>query len=62
MRKSVSYANNKGADQPAHHCSLVSTFGVHCLLSIDSITAVEMRMRTAYVCMIYGLVRIPDLV
>ena len=25
------YANNKGADQPAHPCSLISTFVVRCL-------------------------------
>ena len=25
------YANNKGADQPAHPRSLISTFVVHCL-------------------------------
>ena len=25
------YANNKGADQPAHPCNLISTFVVHCL-------------------------------
>ena len=28
------YANNNGADQPAHPCSLISTFVVHCLDSI----------------------------
>ena len=28
------YANNKGADQPAHPGSLISTFVVHCLLNI----------------------------
>ena len=31
----MSYANNKGADQPAHLCSLISTFVVHCLYSIS---------------------------
>ena len=30
----MSYANNKGADQPAHPRSLISTFVVHCLDSI----------------------------
>ena len=25
------YGNNKGADQPAHRCSLISTFVVRCL-------------------------------
>ena len=35
MRKPVmSYANNKGADQPAHPCSLISAFVVRCLDSI----------------------------
>ena len=28
------YANNKGADQPAHPRSLISAFVVHCLDSI----------------------------
>ena len=28
------YANNKGADQPAHPRSLISTFVVRCLISI----------------------------
>ena len=28
------YANNKGADQPAHPCSLISTFVVRCLDSM----------------------------
>ena len=28
------YANNKGADQPAHQRSLISTFVVRCLVSI----------------------------
>ena len=31
----MSYANNKGADQPAHLCSLISAFIVHCLYSIS---------------------------
>ena len=30
----MSYANNKGADQPAHLRSLISTFVVHCLDNI----------------------------
>ena len=34
------YANNKGADQLAYPCSLISTFVVRCL---DSITLVSMR-------------------
>ena len=28
------YANNKGADQPVHPCSLISAFAVHCPNSI----------------------------
>ena len=30
----MSYANNKGADQPAHPCNLISTFEVRYLDSI----------------------------
>ena len=38
MRKClVSYANNKGADQPAHPRSLISAFVVRCLDSIISL-------------------------
>ena len=36
----MSYANNKGADQPAHPRSLISAFVVRCLdsmISLDSI-------------------------
>ena len=33
----MSYANNKGADQPAHPRSLISTFVVRCLDSIISL-------------------------
>ena len=33
------YANNKGADQPAHFHSLISAFVVRCLNSIISILA-----------------------
>ena len=41
MRKRVmSYANNKGADQPAHPCSLISTFVVRCLDSVMSLVSV----------------------
>ena len=36
----IPYANNKGADQPAHSCSLISTFVVHCLDSIIPILAI----------------------
>ena len=40
----MSYANNKGADQPAHLRSLISAFVVHCLdsiLSLDSIAEIS---------------------
>ena len=33
------YANNKGADQPAHPRSLISAFVVHCLDSIIPLLA-----------------------
>ena len=33
----MSYANNKDADQPAHLRSLISTFVVRCLDSLDSL-------------------------
>ena len=33
----MSYANNKGTDQPAHPRSLISTFVVRCLDSIISL-------------------------
>ena len=40
----MSYANNKGADQPAHPRSLISAFVVHCLdsiISLDSIAEIS---------------------
>ena len=40
------YANNKGADQPAHPRSLISAFVVHCLdsiISLVSIFAISLR-------------------
>ena len=41
MRKPVlPYANNKGADQPVHPHSLISTFVVHCLDSIIPLVSV----------------------
>ena len=36
----MSYANNKGVDQPAHPCNLISAFVVHCLDSIMSLVSV----------------------
>ena len=42
MRKMclMSYANNKGADQPAHPHSLISAFVVRCLDSIISLDSI----------------------
>ena len=40
----MSYANNKGADQPAHSRSLISAFIVRCLdsiISLDSIAEIS---------------------
>ena len=40
----MSYANNKGADQPAHPRSLISVFIVRCLdsiISLDSISEIS---------------------
>ena len=40
----MSYANNKGADQPAHPRSLISAFVVRCLdsiISLDSIVEIS---------------------
>ena len=36
----MSYANNKGADQPAHLRSLISAFLVHCLDSVMYLVSV----------------------
>ena len=36
----MSYANNKGADQPAHPRSLISAFAVRCLDSVMSLVSV----------------------
>ena len=42
MRKSVlPYANNKGADQPAHPRSLISAFFVRCLDSIIPLVSIS---------------------
>ena len=35
------YANNKDADQPAHLCSLISIFVIHCLASIISLVSLS---------------------
>ena len=44
MRKLMPYANNKCADQPAHSCSLISAFVVHCLDSRICILAKYKRI------------------
>ena len=42
MRKPVmGYANNKGADQPAHWRSLIGTFVVRCLDSIILLVSIS---------------------
>ena len=53
----MSYANNKGADQPAQPRSLISTFVVHCLHSIISLdsTAEISRLLLAFVAAQAGL-------
>ena len=37
----LSYANNKSADQPAHPCSLISTFVIPCLDSIIPLVSIS---------------------
>ena len=59
------YANNKGADQPAHLRSLISTFVVHCLDSKIPIPAISKVSRLASLCCWAGqfescLVRNPE--
>ena len=41
----IRYANNKGADQPAHLCSLISAFVVRRLDSVVSILAISIISR-----------------
>ena len=53
----MSYANNKGADQPAHPRSLISTFVFRCLdsiVSLDSIAEIS-RLKLASVAAQAGL-------
>ena len=53
----ISYANNKGADQPAHPRSLISAFFVRCLdriISLDSIAEIS-RLQLASVAAQAGL-------
>ena len=44
------YANNKGADQPAHPRSLISAFIVRCLISTIPILAIAKISRLASLC------------
>ena len=46
------YANNKGADQPAHPRSLISTFVVRCLDSIISLVSIltDKKNATDFLC------------
>ena len=47
MRKPVlGNANNKGADQPAHPRSLISTFVVRCLNNIIPLLAISKKFKT----------------
>ena len=39
------YANNKGAGQPEHPCSLISTFVVRCLDSIMPLVSISVISR-----------------
>ena len=53
----MSYANNKGADQPVHPRSLISAFVVPCLdsiISLDSIAEIS-RLQLASVPVQSGL-------
>ena len=53
----MSYANNKGADQPVHPCSLISAFVVRCLdsiISLDSVAEIS-RLWLAFVAAQAGL-------
>ena len=53
----IPYANNKGADQPAHSCSLISTFIVRYLDSIIPLLAIAeiSRLKLASVAEHAGL-------
>ena len=41
----MSYANNKGTDQPAHPHSMISAFVVRCLVSIIPLLAIGEILR-----------------
>ena len=45
------YANNKGADQPVHLRSLISTFVVHCLDSIVSLVSIS-KISSLYLALV----------
>ena len=45
----IAYANNKGADQPVHSRSLISTFVVRCLDSMICIFAISKVSRYSLV-------------
>ena len=52
----MSYANNKGADQPAHPRSLISAFVVRCLDSVISLDSIAgLRLELASVAALAGL-------
>ena len=46
----MSYANNKGADQPAHPLSLISAFVVYSIISLDSIAEISRFYKVASFC------------
>ena len=50
----MSYANNKGADQPAHPHSLISAFVVRCLDSIISLDSIAEISTLASFCICAG--------
>ena len=49
----MSYANNKGADQPAHPRSLISTFVVRCLDSIIPLVSIS-KISRLYLASVAG--------
>ena len=55
MRKPVyAYANNKGADQPAHPRSLISTIVVHCRDSVIPLVSIS-EMSSLYLAPVAAL-------
>ena len=51
MRKPVlPYVNNKGADQPAHPCSLISTSVIRCLDSVIPLGTISKISSLYVVC------------